>query len=366
MQKSRNSGHLSSRAKAELLNSHKGSISYYLFIQYLKFLNGLRHICPDARIMNSDEADKKASHLRRVERSQERLGNLDALSIIIRKLRFPFLTNIEYFDKHTKLIAGKKLEKLLQVIPPETMTQLTHLEIPFPFDSELPQKPVVTAPDLKKVNQKTFRYEFNLLPEHILRSLFALMTNQCIKRVHTLCDNKRYEGYFEGLRRRVEQMTSREIPINQETHWDAQHCRNHQNCPDCRALCAMMTILRYPSNPHIGKNVSRCVWHGSIFAELAMRHFLIMTLGPTCALAQVVNNPESPHRDLLIQLLTEKRVQETPEEKKLREQQDAADREIELAEFRNHDDVERRLDAAECAFEKFIYELGWDPRKYGI
>lgn len=124
MQKSRNSGHLSSRAKAELLNSHKGSISYYLFIQYLKFLNGLRHICPDARIMNSDEADKKASHLRRVERSQERLGNLDALSIIIRKLRFPFLTNIEYFDKHTKLIAGKKLEKLLQVIPPETMTQL--------------------------------------------------------------------------------------------------------------------------------------------------------------------------------------------------------------------------------------------------
>ena len=369
MEKPRNPGQSASRAKVELLNLHKGEISYYLFIRNLKFLKGLRHICPDPRIMGSDilEATVKECHIKHVEKSNQlRLGNLDALSIIIRKLKFPFLTKIEYFDKHTNLIAGQKLEKLLQVIPPKTMAQLTNLEIEFPFESELPQEPVVSAPDLKKVKKNTLLYELNLLPKPILSSLFALMTNTGIKRVRTLCDNQRDEGCFEDLRRRVEQMTSGEIPTNQKTHWEPQHCRNHQNCPDCRALCAMMTIWRHPSNLNIGKHIARCVWHGSIFAELAMRHFLIMTLGPTCALAQVVNDPESPHRDLLIQLLTEKIVQETPEEKKLREQQDAADREIELAEFRNHDDVEIRLNAAECAFQKFIYELGWDPRKYGI
>jgi hypothetical protein len=160
-------------------------------------------------------------------------------------------------------------------------------------------------------------------------------------------------------------MMGGEIPPNQETHWVAQHCRNHHGCPSCRALCAMMTILRYPSNPDIGKQISRCIWHGSIFAELAMRHFLILKLGPTCALAQLVNDPESPHRAMLIQLLTEMGVQETPEEKGLREQQDAADRQLELSAFRDHDHVEWHLNEAERKFQEFIWGLGWDPRITG-
>ena len=92
---------------------------------------------------------------------------------------------------------------------------------------------------------------------------------------------------------------------------------------------------------------------------------MILNLGPTCALAQVVNNPESPHRDMLIQLLTEMGVQETPEEKGLREQQDAADRQIEIAEFKHHDDVEWHLNEAERKFQEFIWGLGWDPRVTG-
>lgn len=193
------------------------------------------------------------------------------------------------------------------------------------------------------MTQKTLSFELSLLSRFILSALFAVLTKTGITPVHTRCDNQRYEGCFEGLHRRVEQMMGGEIPPNQATHWNAQHCRNNQNCARCRALCAMMTILRYPSNPDIGKHVARCIWHGSIFAKLAMRHFLVMTLGPTCALAQVVNNPERPHRDLLIQLLTEMKVQETPEEKRLRKQQDAEDRKIELAEFRDHDHVEWQL-----------------------
>jgi hypothetical protein len=120
----------------------------------------------------------------------------------------------------------------------------------------------------------------------------------------------------------------------------------------------MMAIKRFPSNPNIGKHVARCVWHKSIFAELAMRHFLIMTLGPTCALAQVVNNPESPHREILIQHLIKLKVQETPEEKTLREQQDAEDRQIELAEFRKHEHVENVQNDAFIRHSEFMWESG--------
>ena len=415
-----NTGHLNTEHKRELLKSPDGLRKYMLFIIYLQFLKGLRHICPNVKIVDIDvdEIEKqvrdlgcdaeaslgnalkkdrflrqfngthrnnpsiksvkglmtevKKSHQKRVSESRISLlicddtpDSLSALSIIIRKLRFPFLTGIEHFDRHTKLVAGQKLEKLHQVIPPENMAQLTDLDTPFPFESELPKEQVVEELELQPVNRKTLRSELGLLPRFILSALLALMTNTGITRVRTLCDNQRYEGCFEGLNRRVKQMTSGEIPPNQDTHWDAQHCRNHQNCPSCRALCATMTIKRYPSNPDIGKHVARCVWHGSIFAELAMRHFLIMILGPTCALAQVVNNPENPHRALLIQRLTKLEVQETPEEKRLREQQDVADREIELAEFRNHVNVEWHLNEAERKFQEFIYGLGWDPRVTG-
>ena len=369
MEKSRSTIQLNYYSKKELLNLHNGKKKYELFILNLIFLRRLRNICLDPRIMDSKllEDKKKKFHIDRVEQSnKQRLEKLDDLSLSLRKLRFPFLTGIDYFDNHTRTVAIQKLDKLNQVIPSEIMAQLTDLDTPFPFESELPQKPVVSAPILKQVRRKTILYELNLLPKFILSALFALLTKTGITRVRTLCDNQRCEGYFEGLRRRVEQMISGEIPTNQETHWDVQHCRNHQNCSDCRALCADMTIWRYPSNPDIGKNIARCVWHGSIFAERVMRHFLIMFLGPTCALAQVVNNQVSPHRDMLIQLLTEMGVQETPEEKKLREEKDAADRKVEIDAFREHDKVERRLNEAERKFQEFIYGLGRDPRVTGF
>ena len=288
-----------------------------------------------------------------------------SLSLVIRKLKFPFLSGIEYFDEHNTWNAKQKLDRIYEIISPEIMEQLTDLEIRFPFESELPQEPVVSVPELLPVDEETLRSDLDKLERPILSALFALLTKIGITPLHTKCDNQRYEGCFEGLRGRVKQMISGEIPTNQETHWDAQHCRNHLGCPSCRALCAMMTILRYPSNSDIGKQISRCIWHGSIFAELAMRHFLILNLGPTCALAQVVNNPKSTHRDILIQLLTEVGVQETPEEKRLREEQDAADRKIELAEFKHHDNVERRLNEAEEKYQAFIYGLGYDPRITG-
>jgi hypothetical protein len=415
----RDTGYLNTSAKAELLKFPDGKTKYMIFIMFFKFLRGLRHIVVDPTIMHVDvsEIEQKVSeldcnaenklvtalkkakflrgfratyankpsiqnvkdlmeevkkwHQKRVNQSRINLlicddtDALSALSIIVRKLKYPFLTGIEHFDKHSILVARQKLEKLLQVIPPEIMAKLNHLDTPFQFESELPKETVEVELELLPVNRKTLRSELSLLPRYILSALLALMTNTAITRVHTKCDNQRYEGCFEGLRRRVEQMTSGEIPANQDTHWNAQHCRNHHGCPSCRALCAMMTILRYPSNPDIGKHIARCVWHGSIFAELAMRHFLIMTLGPTCALAQVVNNPESPHREMLIQRLIKLKVQETPEEKTLREQQDAADRQIEIAEFRHHDNVEWHLNEAERKFQEFIYGLGYDPRITG-
>jgi hypothetical protein len=185
----------------------------------------------------------KKENIARVKSSNEaRFENLDALSISLRKLKFPFRTGVEYFDKHTELIAGQKLEKLLQVIPPEIMARLTNLETPFPFESELPQHPVVSAPELKQVTKKTLNFELGLLPRFILSDLFALLTKTGITPVHTLCDNQRYAGCFKGLCERVQQMTSGEILSNQRTHFAAQHCRNHHGCPSCRALCAMMTI----------------------------------------------------------------------------------------------------------------------------
>ena len=358
-------GHVNTQHKRVLLKLPNGGKTYVLFIMYVQFLKGLRHICVSDKILNGDFTEKeKKSHEERVNNSTiNRIirDDPDALSIIIRKLKFPFLTGIDYFDNHTRTVARQKLDKLNQVIPPETMAQLTDLEIPFLFESELPQEPVVSAPELQPVSDETIRSELNTLNRSILSALFALLTKTGITPVHTRCDNQRYEG----LHRQVNQMMSGEIPSNQETHWAAQHCRDHHGCPSCRALCAMMTILRYPSNPKIGKQISRCVWHGSIFAELAMHHFLILTLGPTCALAQVVNNPESPHRAMLIELLTEIGVQETPEEKGLREQQDAAVRQLELSAFRDHDYVEDCINDAFCRHEEFIYGLGYDPRITG-
>jgi hypothetical protein len=406
----RDAGQRNTLHKCKLLKLPNGEQKYIIYVMYCDFLKRLRHICVDPKINNFESiiekvraldcdggekplekvkclsgffetirrqcikdveklmAEVQHSHAQRVENSTISMiirDDRDALSKIIRKLKFPPRTGIDYFDDHTRKVARQKLDKLNQVIPPETMAQLTNLEIPFPFESELPQEPVVSAPELLPVSEATIRSELSTLNRFILSALFALLTKTGITPVHTRCDNQRYEGCFKDLRRRVEQMMGGEIPPNQETHWDAQHCRDHHGCPSCRALCAMMTILRYPSNPNIGKQICRCVWHGSIFAELAMRHFLILTLGPTCALAQVVNNPESPHRAMLIELLTEMGVQETPEEKGLREQQDAAVKQLELSAFMGHDHVEYCINDAFCRREEFIYGLGYDPRITG-
>jgi hypothetical protein len=396
-------------AKKELLEATNGESIYKLYMLYIRFLKSLSHIVVEPTIMHVDVseieqqvselecdaenqlvtalkrvkslrgfrktyantrniknvedlmAEVKKCHQERVKKSRtnhlicDNEDSLSALSIIVRKLKFPFLTGIEHFDKHSILVASRKLEKLLAVIPPEILAKLTNLDEPFPFESELPQKPVVLEPELQPVNRITLRSELGALPSPILRALFALLTKTGITPLHTKCDN---DGCFEELHGRVEQMMSGEIPTNQETHWKVQHCRNHQNCARCRALCAMMAIKRFPSNPNIGKHVARCVWHKSIFAELAMRHFLIMTLGPTCALAQVVNNPESPHREILIQHLIKLKVQETPEEKTLREQQDAEDRQIELAEFRKHEHVENVQNDAFIRHSEFMWESG--------
>jgi hypothetical protein len=329
-----------------------------LLNNYIAFLKSLRHF----RFFLNERKCMCRVGGKWIEEEEE---VYKTLSIIIRKLSFPLLTEIKDFDDHNTWNAEQKLDRIRKIIPPEVMEQLTDLDKPFPFESELPPKPVVEILQLKNVTLKTLSYELNLLDPNILSALFTLLTKTGITPVHTGCDNQRYEGCFEGLCNQIEQMVNDEILPNQEAHWRVQHCRNHHGCPSCRALCAMMTGKRYPSNPNIPKQICRCVWHGSIFAELAMRHFLLLKLGPTCALAQVVNSPESPHRNMLIQRLTEMEVQETPEEKTLREQQDAADRQIELAAFRDHDHVEWHLNEAERKFQEFIWGLGWDPRITG-
>lgn len=344
----------SCQKKRDLLRDQHEDI-VFLVKKYIEFLKSLRNFTGD-----KDRVESSVVGLCITQQDYM------TLSIIIRKLKFPFLSGIPYFDDHNTWNAKQKLDRIYEMISPEIMEQLTDLDTPFPFESELPAKPVVLEPVLEPVNDETLQSDLANLNPTILSALFAVLTKTGIKPVHTKCDNQRYKGCFEDLCQTVEKMMCGEIPPNQATHWNAQHCRNHHDCPSCRALCAMMTIKRYPSNPDIGKHVARCVWHGSIFAELAMRHFLVMTLGPTCALAQVVNNPESPHREMLIHLLTEMKVQETPEEKRLREQQDAEDRKIELAEFRHHDAVECRLNEAELRFQELIYGLGYDPRITGF
>ena len=330
-------------------------IAKLLLNKYKVFLKSIRHF----RLFKNDCYFMCRVGGKWIEEEEE---VYKTLSIIIRKLSFPLLTEIKDFDDHNTWNAEQKLDRIRKIIPPEVMEQLTDLDKPFPFESELPPKPVVAILQLKNVTPKTLSYGLNLLDPNILSALFALLKKPGITPVHTKCDNQRYEGCFEGLCNQIEQMVNDEILPNQKAHWRVQHCRNHHGCPSCEALCAMMTRKRHPSNPDIGKHISRCVWHGSIFAELAMRHFLLLKLGPTCALAQVVNNQESPHRDKVIELLTEMKVQEKPEEKRLREQQDAADRQIELAEFMHHDNVEGRLNAEQLRYQAFVYGLGYDPR----
>lgn len=333
--------------KKDLLRDQPKKIIILLKI-YAAFLKSIKNFIKDKVRVNSSVVGVCI---------QKQKEDYKSLSLVIRKLKFPFLSGIKCFDEHNTWYAKQKLDRIYETISPEIMEQLTDLDTPFPFESKLPAKPVVAILQLKKVTKRTLHYELNLLDRNILNALFALLTKTGITLFHTECDNQRYEGCFEGLCGRVKQMMSGEIPSNQKTHWDAQHCRDHHGCPSCRALCAMMTILRYPSNPDIGKQISRCIWHESIFAELAICHFLLLKLGPTCALAQVVNSSESPHRLMLIQLLTEMIVQETTQEKRLRKQQDAADRQIELAALRDHVHMEWHLNEDERRNQDFIFGL---------
>jgi hypothetical protein len=322
-----------------------------LLNNYIAFLKSLRHF----RFFLNERKCMCRVGGKWIEEEEE---VYKTLSIIIRKLSFPLLTEIKDFDDHNTWNAEQKLDRIRKIIPPEVMEQLTDLDKPFPFESELPPKPVVEILQLKNVTPKTLSYELNLLHRNILSALFTLLTKTGITPVHTGCDNQRYEGCFEGLCTQVEKMIDGVILPNNEVHWAFQHCRNHHGCPSCRALCARLTIKRYPSNPNISNQICRCVWHGSIFAELAMRDLLLLKLGPTCALAQVVNNPESPHRAKLIELLTEMGVQEKPEEKTLREKQDAEDRQIKLDEFNHHDHAENVLNDKFMRHAAYMYGLG--------
>jgi hypothetical protein len=230
---------------------------------------------------------------------------------------------------------------------------------------ELPTKPVVSVPELQPVSEDTIRFELGKLSASILSALFALFTEIGVTPIRTECDNAPQKRSW--IQDTINQMRDGESRTtqNQETHQAFQHCREQHSCPHCRALCAIMTIFRFGSNLDIEKQICRCVWQGSLFAKQAMRRLLILILGSTCALAQVVNNPGSPHREVLIRILTEMNVKETTIEKASREKQDRDDIAQELANYQQHDHVERVMDSEFRRSDEFIYGLGYDPRITG-
>ncbi len=339
---------------SKITERKNGDKTKFIFVKYVRFLKCVilkkfGNLISDI-IKNPDENKDGLSMSVHIKR----------LSIIVRKLKFPFLTGVEEIDSGTISNAEHKLKMVLENIPPEIMVKLTELETPFPFESELSPEPVVSAPELCEVREDTIRLELDELKPNILSALYAILTRTGITQVQTICDVfNRYKDSFKELEDRIQQMLRGEILANQKTHRDVQHCRNKNGCPNCRALCALLTIFRFGSNPEIEKQVCRCVWHGSMFAEQVMCKFIVLTLGPTCALAQVVNNPKSHHREMLVQILTDLNVQETPEQKDLREKEDVIDKKMELTEFKRHVRVEDKIDAAFQRTDAFLYGFGY-------
>lgn len=223
------------------------------------------------------------------------------------------------------------------------------------------EEPVVSAPVLSEVSVATIRLELCNFSKSVLSALYALLTGIGVTSILTKCDNQQREWIQDT----INQVRSGEIPTsqNQKTHRAFQHCRNCHQCQKCRAICAILSICRFGGNPEIDKQVCRSVWYGSPFAEQAMRRLLILKLGPICALAQVVGNPESPHREMLAQILCEMNVQETAQERELRQQEDETNKQSEQDEFKKHDWVEGVLDRATQRADLAVYDLGYDPCK---
>lgn len=337
---------LNKQARAELFKLKNGKAKYDELCKYSNFLKEIKDF----------EGERfKRSMVGLLIQNNDFVG----LSTLVRKLKFPFRTDIPYFDNQTTQNISQKLEKVLAVIPQEVKDKLTDLDIPFVY--ELPPEPVVSAPVLSEVSADIIRLELIQLQGFILSALYALLTGTGVTPISTKCDNQQREWIQET----INQVRSGEIPTsqNQETHRAFQHCRNRHCCHCCRAICAILSIERFRGNPEIDKQVCRSVWYGSTFAAQAMRHLLILKLGSMCALAQVVCNPESPHSEMLVQILREMNVQETPEEKRLRQQEDEADKQLKRAQFEEHAEVERLADIAFRKQSQVDYDRGYDISK---
>lgn len=334
------------KAKTELLKLANGEAKFKELCDFSDFLKGIKKFTGDrfgTSIVGLLIKDT----------------NYGGLSELLRMLKFPLLTGVQHFDDQTKENASQKLKGVLAVIPPTIMEQLTELDTPFVY--ELPTEPVVSAPVLSMVTVATIRLELSTFSKSILSAIYALLTGTGVIPILTKCDNQQREW----IRHLIEQVRSGEIPAtqNQETHRAFQHCRDSNGCHFCRATCAILSILRFGGNPEIDKQVCRSVWYGSPFAEQAMRRLLILMLGPICALAQVLGNPESPHREILVQILREMNVQETQEEKRLRQKKDESDKQLERTRFNDHAEVERLADIAFQKADLAEYERGYDIRK---
>ena len=339
---------LNKQARTELLLLKNGKAKYDEHSKYSIFLKEIKDF----------EGERfKQSRVGLLIQNNDFVG----LSTLVRKLNFPFQTDIPHYDKQTTLNLSQKLEKVLAVIPQEVKDKLTDLDIPFVY--ELPPEPVVSAPVLSEVSADIIRLELIQLQGFILSALYALLTGTGVTPISTECDNQNRD--YVWIQDLIQKIRAGEIPTtqNQLTHRLFQHCRNSHGCHFCRAICAILSIIRFGGNPEIDKQVCCSVWYGSTFAAQAMRHLLIQKLGSMCALAQVVCNPESPHSVMLIHLLTEMKVQEKPEEKELRQKEDEADKQLKLAKFEQHAEVERLADIAFRKQSQVDYDRGYDISK---
>jgi len=330
-------------AKAILLESENGEEKYKKLCEYSEFLKGIRDF-------KGERFELSAVGL--LIQNNDFVG----LSILVRQLKTPFLTGVQHFDDQTTQNASQKLKRVLAVIPPEIMEQLTELDTPFVY--ELPTKPVVSVPELQPVSEDTIRSELVKLSAFGLSALYALLTGTGVTPISTECDNQK-RCWIQDT---IKQIGAGEIPttLNQETHRAFHNCCNSHWCHFCRPICAILSILRFGGNPEIDKQVCRSVWYGSPFAEQAMRHLLILKLGSICALAQVVGNPESPHREILVQILTEMNVQETRQELVLRQKEDEADKQLKRAQFEQHENVEFLAAIAAQKESQAEYDRGYD------
>lgn len=189
------------------------------------------------------------------------------------------------------------------------------------------EEPVVSVPELQPVSYETVHSELCSLSLFVLRALYALLTQIGVKKIHTKCVN---QDNYGDLCLTIENMRSGKIPSNDKTHRAVKDCRNKTECDDCRGLCVLLTILRFPDNLTIDDQVCRCVWNGSRFAKKAIVALIRLRIGPNSLLALMI---EQGH-DSLHQFLLDLNVrEETPDEKNEREQNDRRVRDEEKRSF---------------------------------